>query len=508
MNEPEEVRSSERELDRERRLYRAVLETAVDGIVTIDQAGTIITVNTAVEKIFGYRPEELIGQNVRILMPEPYHGEHDRYLSNYLGGQDARIIGIGREVTGKRKDDSTFPLELAVSETRTEDGLIFTGIVRDVSARKVAEEQLRRERALLQAVVETAVDGILTIDEQGTILTANTAVQEVFGYEPAELVGRNVRMLMPTPYHEEHDSYLRNYLEGGDARIIGIGREVTGRRKDGTTFPLELAVSETLVEQGRIFTGIVRDISERKQFIEWIQALNSDLEDRVKERTQELQDLVAELHGFNHSIAHDLRGPLRTIHANAHFIMEDYGHLLDDEGKQCLESLGAGVVKMSQIMDDLLAYSRIGRQNVDARPVNLSEIAQSIVESMQIEGMVEIQPEMIVKGDPTLLRIVLENLIGNAFKYRRPGVPSEVKVGREEKTIYVKDNGTGFDMRFIDKVFEPFQRLHADRDYPGNGIGLANVKRIVRKHGGEVWAQAMPNEGATFFFTLANGGPA
>jgi|GEM_PF-581808 len=244
-------------------LLRSVVETVIDGILTIDSWGTIITANSAVTKLFGYAPDEIIGQNVKILMPEPYHGEHDSYLHNYHESGVRKIIGIGREVSGLRKDGSVFSMELAVGETTTPSGQIFTGIVRDITERKKAEEELRRERGLLSAVVETAVDGIITIDEEGIILSANSATVSIFGYLAEELIGENVRILMPDPYHGEHDQYLKNYMGGGEAKIIGIGRQVKGRRKSGEMFPLELAVSETHTEDGRIFTGIVRDITDR-----------------------------------------------------------------------------------------------------------------------------------------------------------------------------------------------------------------------------------------------------
>jgi len=253
------------ELERERGLLRAIVDTAVDGILTIDEMGNILSANPAVERIFGYTAAELIGKNVKSLMPDPYRSEHDSYLANYRETGDPKIIGIGREVQGLRKDGTIFPIDLSVSETITPTERIFTGIVRDISERKASEEALRKERALLRAVVDTAVDGIITIDQKGTIITANPAVERIFGYSNQEIVGQNVKMLMPEPYHSEHDQYLDNYRYTGRAKIIGSGREVLGRRKEGYLVPIELAVSETSTEQGAIYTGILRDVSERKR---------------------------------------------------------------------------------------------------------------------------------------------------------------------------------------------------------------------------------------------------
>ncbi len=242
----------------------AILDAAVDGVVTIDENGRIEAFNRAAERIFGYAAAEVIGQNVNILMPEPYHSDHDGYLAAYKATGRPKIIGAGREVTGKRKDGSTFPMDLAVGESRNNGRRVFAGIVRDITARKQTEQQLRDSEARTRAILDTAVDGIITIDPRGIILSANPATEKMFGYTAAEMVGNNVRMLMPEPYHSAHDGYLERYRATGQRRIIGVGREVEGRRKDGSTFPMDLSVGEAVAAGGRIFTGIVRDISGRK----------------------------------------------------------------------------------------------------------------------------------------------------------------------------------------------------------------------------------------------------
>lgn len=489
------------QLLRERALLKAVVETAVDVIVTIDEQGHILSANSAVRRVFGFEPESLIGRNVTILMPEPYCNEHDQYLRRFLETGEAKIIGIGREVRGKRADNTTFPMDLAVSETITEEGRIFTGIIRDITERKWAEEALRKEKGLLKAVVNTAVDGIITIDEDGTILTANPAVSRIFGYAEEELAGRNVTILMPTPYREEHDGYLRHYLRTGEKRIIGIGREVQGRRKDGSVFPLELGVSETQTDEGLIFTGILRDISERKATEEKILTLNNELEKRVQERTEELEDLVAELQGFTHSIAHDLRSPLRSINGFARILDEEFGERLGEEGREYLDLIANGAIRIGNLMDALLVHARIGRRPLEQSRLNLSEMAEAVAASYP-EGEFDIEPDMFVEGDPDMVRILLENLINNACKYVQPDRRPIVSIRREPHAIVVRDRGIGFDVRYADKLFEPFQRLHSDREFPGTGIGLANVRRIVNKHGGRVWAESQPGEGSAFYFTL------
>ena len=251
-------------LDSEART-RAILAAAVDAIIIIDERGTIESLNVAAEKLFGYTADEMIGRNVKMLMPAPYKAEHDGYLRNYNTTGQKKIIGIGREVVGLRKNGETFPMDLAVSEVRQGERRLFTGIVRDITERKKQETQLVESEARMRAILAAAVDAIIIIDERGTIESQNAAAVKLFGYSAEEMLGKNVKMLMPAPYKAEHDGYLRNYTTTGQKKIIGIGREVVGLRKDGTTFPMDLAVSEVLMGGRRLFTGIVRDITERKR---------------------------------------------------------------------------------------------------------------------------------------------------------------------------------------------------------------------------------------------------
>ena len=257
---------------------RAVIDTVIEGIITIDAKGHIETLNPAAIKIFGYAADEVVGQNVKMLMPEPYQSEHDGYLRHYQQTGVAKVIGIGREVKGLRKDGSVFSMELAVSEMEIDGKRMFTGLVRDITQQKLAQAALANNEARFRAVIDTVLEGIITIDSQGVVETINPAAIGIFGYQADEVIGQNIKMLMPEPYHSEHDGYLRHYKETGEKKVIGIGREVLGRRKDGSVFPMELAVSEMNIDGKQMFTGLVRDITQIKKTEELRSQLSAIIE--------------------------------------------------------------------------------------------------------------------------------------------------------------------------------------------------------------------------------------
>lgn len=378
-------------------------------------------------------------------------------------------------------------------------------IARDEAQRH--SDELANSEQRIRALLETTADGVIAIDSEGIIDTFNPAAETLFGYTADEVIGNNIRMLMPEPDRRQHDSSLENYAQTGKAHIIGIGREVIGQRKDGSTFPIHLAIGEFLVSGRRMFSGIICDITERKQ-----------TEEQLKERARELALAHAktaasnrELETFSYSVSHDLRAPLRSMVSFSQVLLSDYGQQLDETGCDYLNRIVGAGQRMGVLIDDLLHFSQVINVAIDKQTVDLSALARELMEEIshtEPERRVEwvVAPDLSVEGDAALLRVVLDNLLRNAWKYtsKRDSVRIEVGTRRDadEMVYFVRDNGAGFDMQYEGKLFITFQRLHTADEFPGSGIGLATVQRIIHRHGGRIWAEGIVDQGACFSFTL------
>lgn len=300
------------ELAEARARTSAIVDAAVDGVVIIDENGIIERFNHAAETIFGYRAADLVGRNVNLLMPEPYYSEHDGYIAAYKATRKPKIIGIGREVTGLRKDGKIFPMDLAVGECRFGGKRLFAGIIRDITDRKKAEQELRDSEAKSRAILETAADAIVTIDGRGTILTVNPATERIFGYPAAEMLGQDISMLIPEPGRAAREAYRKRHSATGGGEDP---QDALGRRRDGTVFPAELAVAETLINGSRIFTGIIRDISARKR-----------TEDELRESEERFRLLVDNIRDYA-IITLEVDGTIKSWNAGSESL---YGWLAEE----------------------------------------------------------------------------------------------------------------------------------------------------------------------------------
>jgi PAS domain S-box-containing protein len=361
--------------------------------------------------------------------------------------------------------------------------------------------------ATLRGVVESAPDGIIVVDGTGAIVLVNRQAQRMFGYEEQELLGQLIEMLLPDRLRTRHVQYCQGYFQSPTTRPMGIGLSLAGRRRDGSEFPVEISLSPMPTSDGLLVTGVIRDVTDRRQVEEQIRTLNENLARRIAE----LDAVNKELEAFSYSVSHDLRAPLRSIDGFGQALLEEYAEHLDDTAADYLRRIRAATQRMGELIDDLLDLSRVTRREMRHEDVDLSALATTVIgdltkaqPSRDIE--VQIAAGLVGRGDAHLLRVLLENLLGNAWKFTGRQTAARVEFGARREgdrlVYYVRDNGVGFDMTYAHKLFGAFQRLHAATEFPGTGIGLATVERIVHRHGGRVWAHSEIGQGATFFFTL------
>jgi len=304
---------------------------------------------------------------------------------------------------------------------------------------------------------------------------------------------------------------LAHYLATGEGPVLGHRIELVALRANGTEFPVELSITRIGSEAPPTFTGFLRDITERKRAEVEIQQLNRDLENRVIKRTAELEAANKELEGFSYSVSHDLRAPLRGIAGFAQLLVSSTKDKIEQDGQRWLGIIQSETQRMGRLIDELLNFSRLGRQQISMTALDMTALAKAVFEELtthqtERKPRLELKPLLPAKGDPTLMRQVLVNLLSNAIKFSRNREAPAIEIGSEseaeENRYYVKDNGAGFDPRYAHKLFGVFQRLHHEDEFEGTGVGLALVQRILHRHGGRIWAEAKLNEGATFYFTL------
>jgi PAS domain S-box-containing protein len=403
------------------------------------------------------------------------------------------------------------PLGVYLSLTMLLAGLFFLNA--GVGERVQAEGALRESEARKTAVMESALDCIITADHEGRITEFNPRAQETFGYTQAEVVGKELaQTIIPPAFREDHRRGLAHYLATGEGPVLGKRIEVTAMRADGSEIPVELAINATHLKGQPMFTAYLRDITERNQAEDEIRQLNAELERRVEERTAELQAANKELDSFCYSVSHDLRTPLRGIAGFSKIVAEKYSEKLDDSGRNYLQRVLAATKRMGELIDDLLKLSRVSREDFHRAPVNLSDMALAIAGDLRQgaprrDVQLAIADGLEVEGDSQLLRAMLENLLGNAWKFTSKKSAARIEFGSTTepdngRVYYIRDNGAGFDKQYAGKLFGAFQRLHGQEEFPGMGIGLATVQRIINRHGGRIWAEGKVDEGATFYFTI------
>ena len=371
---------------------------------------------------------------------------------------------------------------------------------------RMAEKLLRENEQKYHNLFDNAIDAIITIDLQDSVTSWNRGAEKLFGWTRHEVLGKKLpELIIPPDLKNERDRIIPDALAGKE--ITGI--ETCRIRKDGSRVDVSLTFSPIKDANQNVIglSGIIRDITERKQIEEKIKKLNEELRQKVIET----QSVNKELEAFSYSVSHDLRAPLRSIDGFSQALLEDYAEKLDLQGKDYLQRVRAASQRMAQLIDDMLMLSRVTRHEMKRSEVDLSALANTISAELaktQLQRHVDfiIAPGLVVNGDVELLRAMLENLLGNAWKFTSKHQSARIEFGvtqHDGKPVYfVKDDGVGFEMTYADKLFQAFQRLHSSAEFPGTGIGLATVKRIIHMHGGSIRAESETGKGATFYFDL------
>ncbi|MCB9983882.1 MAG: PAS domain S-box protein [Rhodospirillales bacterium] len=414
-----------------------------------------------------------------------------RHQQEMYSREDTKVLGDGySEVVEENTiyDGTTRTLltrKIGFKDERSQPFLL--GFSRDITEELMAQNKL-------QAILDTTADGLITIDSEGIVESYNKACEGIFGYASEEVVGQNIKMLMPKRYAEQHDQFILNYLNSGETKIIGIGREVEAQHKNGREFPIYLGISEVMVGKRHFFSGIVRDITRQKA-----------AEEELRRSNEELQD-------FAYVVSHDLKAPLRHLSLSAGFLAREYGDKLDERGHEFLHKMLKSTDHMQNMIESLLSYARVGQSKRSSfKPVALKEVLGEVLEVMGVtieESRAQIKMDELpaVTGDKDLLEQLFQNLIQNSIKYAKADTPPEITIDCEKSHGYwrisVADNGIGIVPKYADRVFDIFERLHRDDEYEGVGIGLSICQRIVTFHGGEIWLDKDYDQGAKFVFTL------
>jgi PAS domain S-box-containing protein len=481
--------------------YRALFDNPVIGIriSSVAEGGRIVEANSTYQEMLGYSEEELRERTVFDLTHPEDVPRHREFFAELMAG---RSNSFQLEKRFVRKDGSIFWGRVTVYPLRDESGQVthHVGLVEDVSERRRTKEELQASTERLQAVLNAAVDGIVLIDPSGIIRSVNPSIQKMFGYAPEDLVGRNVKMLMPEPWREEHDGYLARYLATGEARIIGIGREVAGRRRDGSTFPVDLAVSEVRHGGEMFFLGTLRDISERVR-----------LEAEIRQAQK--MEAIGRLAG---GVAHDFNTLLGTIRGYSEMLLSALPS--EDTLRRHVEQIHRAAMRGAQLTRQLLVFSR--RQEIQAQAVDLRRLLADLDVMLErligedIELIREIAPQLgQVWGDPGELHQVILNLVVNAgdampsggsltLSLRNLDADEEIAIegGRLPPGPYVllqvEDVGMGMDEETRRRIFEPFFTTKGPGK--GTGLGLSTVHAIVRRSKGGIAVESQPGQGSTF----------
>jgi PAS domain S-box-containing protein len=473
--------------------YSAVVETAADAIVSADHSGAITHFNPAAERMFEMPSGEAVGKPLTILMPERFREAHRRGMERFLATGSAQLIGRTVEVAGRRKDGTEFPLEISLSTWKAADEVFFTGALRDMSERKAAERELRH----LAAVVESSDDAIVTATPSGLVTSWNRGAELVLGYSAAEALGQHMSAVVPPDRVHEIAENLNRLSQGHPVDH----HETKRMRKDGVVIDVSLSISPILDDEGAAvgIASIMRDITTRR-----------GKEVELAAARAELERSNGDLLQFAYVASHELVEPVRVVAGYADLLQRRYVGRLDEDGVRFLDAVESGAERMQALIHDLLQFSRLGREGKPMARIDCDELVRGILADLE-QRLAEADATASVGELPALtadagqLSLVFRNLLVNALKFRSED-PPDICVSADRNgsgwRFSVRDNGIGIEPQDSERVFDMFQRLNGRDQFGGTGMGLALVKRVVERHGGQVSVEPAPGRGTVVSFTM------
>lgn len=488
----------------------ATLDSIGDAMIATDGSAHVVRMNPVAARLTGWPVADAVGRP----LSEVFHiiSEDTRQVVESPAERVLRegvVVGLANHTSLISKDGAERPIADSGAPIRDRDGNV-TGIVlvfRDMTEERAIERRVRQSEQRFRRLFESGIVGIIVADLEGNIRDANEAFLSMVGYTSDDLRAGRVRWSEMTPARWQA-SDAKAVAELGATGVLRI-YEKEYFRKNGSVVPISLGAA--MIDGTDECICFVLDISERKQAEDALQVLNAELELRVEQRTTQLHELNRELESFSYSVAHDLRAPLRGIAGFAQVLADDHAEKLDAEVQDCLAEIHSNASRMAQLIDALLSLSRVNRTDLHPASVDLAPLVRGVAAALQSSeprrsAQWIVGDDLVVQLDPVLARTLVENLVGNAWKFTRDAASPRIEVGstreKDGVVLFVRDNGAGFDMKYVGKLFSPFQRLHTSAEYPGTGIGLANIQRIVKRHGGRVWAEGAVGAGATFFIRL------
>ena len=485
-----------------------ILATAVDGFVIIDERGNIDDINPAGAALFGYEADELRGRNVSSLMPEPHRGKHDEYLSEYRKTGVAGIIGVGREVTGMRKDLSTFPLDLAVSEMQIGGERMFVGLVRDITEKKRIEHEARKNAAIKAAVVEANLDALVTIGLDDCIIEFSPVAEQMFGYRREEVLGKSMpELLIPPAMRQQHKQGMHHYSMTGNGPVLGQRIEVEAMRSNGELFPVELAIQPIGIDGEVLFTAFIRDISSRKE----AEAELHDARHRAEAASESKSRFLAHM-------SHEIRSPLNAVLGSVGLLLDDE---LSKEQRLYAQTAQTSGKALLSLINDILDFSKIeaGQLQLEQLPFSLPDLLSDTADLVAfrardkpVQTAIAVEPHISSElvGDPSRMRQILINLMDNAFKFTEQGAVvltvNEIAGNEASVTLRftVQDTGIGIPEEAQAELFEEFHQVDSSDStrYGGTGLGLSICQQLCRAMGGSIGLDSEPGRGSRFWIDI------